>query len=125
MEGESEETRTLEILAPFLSREMLVELCSGRRWQTYKERRKEWMRWRRARAMWAQKQIAREMAQYQTRYVDGLGQLKMVVDPELRAIAEIDYGKGCWNDPDFKTDTYKKTPEVRVPIPKSKFIVVP
>ena len=123
MEGEGE-TQALELMAPFLPHAVVTELCSGRRWEDYRRRKLELLRVGWARAFRRQQRIAIEMQNRDTRFVNGIGQHKAIVDPLLHAMCRLKYGENCWNDPDFRRDTYKKTPEIRMPAPKPKFIQV-
>jgi hypothetical protein len=113
----------LEIIAPFLPRDVLTELCSGRHFEDYKKARIE-----RARVD-AQKAIKRQE-------VLGLQQQAMekrilkVNGMEIRHTAEIDtelyvamqhqYGYDCWKDKGFREDMMKKNPAMRVPEPVRK-----
>jgi hypothetical protein len=120
--GKTEETlsdeQTLDLIAPFMPRDVMVELCSGRRFNDYRERKLEYLRWQTYQAIQRQKAIGRLNAQCQTRTIGGGAiRWKMCVDDHLEAQARFKYGRQCWQDPDFLKDTWKKTPEVRVPDP--------
>ena len=114
----------LEIMAPLLDKAQVNELCSGRLYSEYRERRMQLFRRQLERALWEQKQIARENAQRETRFVNGLGQHKMCIHPFLKELMRRRYGDQCWQDPDFEKDTWRKSPELRVPAPKSRHLVV-
>jgi|SRR5215831_4114775 len=115
------EQRALEIVAPFLKRDELNELCSGRCFSEYRERRKQFQRARLHHAIAQQKALGRFNAQRETRAIgDGAIRWVMSLVPELEMACRQIYGEQCWQDPDFKKDTYKKTPEVRVPEPKRR-----
>lgn len=122
MEGKP--TGALELMAPFLSKKEVNELCSGRLYQEYRERKMQLFRWQLARALWEQRQIARENAGRETRFVDGLGQHKMCVHPFLRKLMERRHGEGCWKDSAFEKDTWRKSPELRVPSPAPRYVMV-
>lgn len=113
----------LELVAPFLTKPEINELCSGRRWEEYKERRMRMYRAQLKCALWRQSQYARQTAGLETRYVDGLGAHKMKVDDFLHALMRRRYGENCWQDPDFQKDCYKKTPEIRVPTPARRVLI--
>lgn len=121
---DSERLESLEILAPFMPRSVVNELCSGRVFEEYRRRRLAMFRAATLRAIWEQKQMAQEMAGRETRFVDGLGQHKMIVHPLLQAIAEKKWGKGCWQDKGFQNHTLKHSPELRVPKPAPRSILV-
>lgn len=112
----------LELVAPFLSRREVNELCSGRLWEEYRRRKMEIYRWRWARAVWRQRQIAKEMRNYQGRFVDGVGQLKATIDPEYRKAVEILNGHE-FKDPDFRRAALKSIPELRMPAPPPRLRV--
>jgi hypothetical protein len=114
---ESQATERLEILAPFLSKSVLNELCSGRHWAEYRERRIQVLQGQVQFGIFAQNRIARYTSRCSTRFVEGLGQWKACIDPDLYFAARAKYGEDCWKDKDFLNDTLKKTPECRVPAP--------
>ncbi len=119
MEGEP--TSALELMAPFLSKAEVNELCSGRLYEDYRTRRMKYFRWQLERALWEQRQMGRENAKREMRFVDGLGQHKMCIHPFLKELMRRRYGDDCWRDPDFERDTWKKSPEIRVPSPAPRF----
>jgi hypothetical protein len=119
MEGEP--TGALELMAPFLSRSEINELCSGRLYEGYRKRKLEVYRRQLEFAIHAQKQTAIESSRRETRFVNGVGQHKMVIDPFLHGLMRRRYGEDCWQDPDFVKDCWKKTPELRVPSPPRRF----
>jgi len=123
-EIESGRRHTLEILAPFMPRAVVNELCSGRVFEEYRRRRLELFKAATYRAIWEQQQMALEMAGTETRFVDGVGQHRMIVHPLLRAIAERKWGKGCWQDKSFRKHTLDRSPELRVPAPAPRLIPV-
>ena len=122
MEGEP--TGALELMAPFLSRSEINELCSGRLYEGYRKRKLEVYRRQLEFAIHAQKQTAIESSRRETRFVNGVGQHKMVIDPFLHGLMRRRYGEDCWQDPDFVKDCWKKTPELRVPSPKPRYLMV-
>jgi len=117
-------TETLEILAPLMPATVVNELCSGRVFEEYRRRRLERFKAATHRAIWEQQQMALEMAQTETRFVNGIGQHRMIVHPLLHAIAERKWGRGCWQDKSFRKHTLDKSPELRVPAPPRRFIQV-
>jgi len=121
---DSDRLESLEILAPFMPQAVVNELCSGRVFEEYRRRRLERFRAATQRAIWEQRQMAKEMAQVETRFVNGIGQHRMVVHPLLHAIAEKKWGRGCWRDPGFRNHTLKHSPELRVPAPAPRFVQV-
>jgi len=122
MEGKP--TRELELMAPFLTKSQVTELCSGRLYEAYRERKMQFYRWQLECALWEQRQMARENWQRETRFVDGLGQHKMCVHPFLKEVMRRRHGADCWKDSDFEKDTWKKSPELRVPAPPRRFFPV-
>ena len=121
---EGEPTRALGLMAPFLTKSQVTELCSGRLYEEYRTRKMQLFRWELERALWEQRQIARENAGRETRFVDGLGQHKMCIHPFLRELMRRRYGDDCWKDSDFEKDTWRKSPELRVPSPAPRFFPV-
>ena len=122
--GPESQTQTLEIIAPFLPRAVLNELCTGRVFEEYRRRRLERFKAATVRAIWEQQQMAREMSQVETKMVNGLGQHRMIVHPLLHAIAERKWGKGCWQDKGFRKHTLDRSPELRVPAPARRLVQV-
>ncbi len=118
MEGEP--TRALELMAPLLTRREVNEFCSGRNYEEYQRRKMRIFRWRWARAVWRQRQIAKEIQSWQTRHVDGLGQRKACIDPEFQKLLEF-VNRESWSDPDFKRACLAQIPELRVPAPAKRF----
>jgi len=114
----------LEIVAPFLPRNVLIELCAGRCFDEYRRRRLDRLRQQRMRGLEIQRQMGRENAQREMRFVDGIGQHIATIEPQIYHAAELRYGKGCWKDPDFRNHTLKRSPELRVPAPAPRFIPV-
>jgi hypothetical protein len=84
----------------------------------------EMFRWQLELALWRQRGIAQENAQREMRWVDGLGQHKISIDPFLQGVMRRRYGEECWKDPDFVSDCLKKTPELRAPRPAQRFIPI-
>ena len=123
--AESVEERTaLELMAPFLPKAVINELCSGRKYIPYLERKRQRRLWAIECAWWRQRQIAREVRQREYRYVDGLGQLKAIVDPVLEAGTRDIYGRHSFHDPDHLNYILKEHPELRVPTPQPRFVMV-
>lgn len=118
------DAQQLEIIAPFLSRAVLNELCSGRCFEEYRRRRLERLRAKRMHGLWIQRQMGLENAQRETRFVDGLGQHIATIDPEIYGATELRYGAGCWRDKSFLKHTLDRSPELRVPAPAPRFIQV-
>jgi len=118
------EMETLESLAPFLSKPVVNELCSGRKWADYRKRKLELLRYRIARAWWRQRRLAKYHQQRETRFVDGVGQHKAVVDEELVAFTRAKYGRHSFHDPDHLNYILKEHPELRVPVPKPRYLMV-
>jgi hypothetical protein len=117
---EGENARAVELMAPFLTRSQVNELCSGRLYEEYRRRKMQIFRWRWARAVWRQRQIAKELQGRETRFVDGLGQHKAVIDPEYQKMLEF-VNSESWRDPDFKKAALAQLPELRVPAPAPRF----
>jgi hypothetical protein len=113
-----ETIRSIEVQAPFLPREQVVELCSGRKvldhWREEKIKRH---RWRYYFAWWRQRQIAKRNAAREMRFVDGTGAHILTVDDHLAALCRTRYGNNCLQDPDFRRRLVRDHPEVRVPSP--------
>jgi len=65
-------------------------------------------------ALAAQQRIAVANAQIDHAFVDGLGELKMQIHPDIYFRMVALYGPRCWHDPEFRKSVYKKNPEVRV-----------
>jgi len=110
---------SLEIVAPFLRNDVLTELCSGRHFIDYRERKIQKLREGTARAMQRQRLIASFNAGIEAREVGGFRRT-MCIDPLLYMAAREKYGPKCWRDPDFRKHTLKHTPEVRVPEPATR-----
>jgi hypothetical protein len=123
-EGVMGPRETLEILAPFLTNQVVTELCSGRKWEDYRKRKLELLRWRIARAWWRQRQLAKREQGRETRFVDGIGQRKAVGDEELVAFTRAKYGRHSFHDPDHLNYILREHPEFRVPVPKPRYLVV-
>jgi hypothetical protein len=117
-------TETLEFMAPFLTREVVNELCSGRKWEDYRARKLELLRARIARAWWRQRRLAKREQGKDTRFVDGIGQRKAIVDEELVAFTRAKYGRLAFHDPDHLNYILKEHPELRVPVPKPRHLMV-
>ena len=115
---------TLEILAPFLTKPVVNELCSGRLWADYRARKLELRRWKIARAWWRQRRLAERERQRETRFVDGIGQRKAVVDEELVGLTREKYGRLSFHDPDHLNFILREHPELRVPAPKPRYLMV-
>lgn len=113
----------LELVAPFLTNSQITELCSGRLWEEYKERRMRLFHAQLKRALWRQRQYAIRSAGQERRHVEGLGVHKTKTDEFLHALMQRRYGLQCWQDPDFQKDCYKKTPEIRVPVPAPRVLI--
>jgi hypothetical protein len=114
----------VEILAPLLDKPIVNELCSGRKWEDYRKRKLELLRWRIARAWWRQRRLARWQQGRETRFVDGVGQHKAVVDEELAAFTKAKYGRTAFHDPDHLNYILKVHPELRVPTPAPRYHMV-
>jgi hypothetical protein len=123
-EGAMGPMETVEVLAPFLSKPVVNELCSGRKWADYRERKLELLRYRIARAWWRQRQLAKREQGRETRFVDGIGQRKAVVDEELVAFTRAKYGRLAFHDPDHLNYILKEHPELRVPTPRPRYLMV-
>jgi hypothetical protein len=122
--GEMGPRETLEVLAPLLPKQVVNELCSGRKWEDYRARKLELLRWRIARAWWRQRQIAKEEQGKETRFVDGIGQRKARVDEELVGFTRAKFGRHAFHDPDHLNYILKEHPELRVPTPKPRYLMV-
>lgn len=117
-----DETRSIEILAPFLPREQLIELCSGRRaFAAWREKKLNDARYRFELAWRRQRQLARRNQERPMRFVDGAGYHRLTIDDELEMRARLVYGRHCWQDPDFKKRVERDHPEMRVPSPPRRF----
>lgn len=115
---------TLEILAPFMSSAVLNELCSGRQYVEYRERKLDDLRAQMQRSIWIQRNIiARQLAMSTPRRVDGFRWLGTIED-KIHFEATQKYGRKCWKDPDFLKHTFKHTPEARAPQAPAPFVVV-
>ena len=119
-----EEMAALQIIAPLFPKAVINEFCSGRKYIPYLERKRLRRQWAIERAWWRQRQIAKEVRQREYRYVDGLGQLKAIVDPVLEAGTRDMYGRQAFHDPDHLNYILKEHPELRVPTPKPRFLMV-
>lgn len=115
---------TFDFILPFLSRAHINELCSGRLYTEYRERKLQLQRELVGQAIEYQKRvIAPQLARSTPRRVDGFRWVGTISD-HLVASAEGKYGKGCFGDPDFLRHTLKHTPEARAPKPACPFVVV-
>jgi hypothetical protein len=116
-----ETIQCIEILAPFLPREQVNELCSGRKaLAAWREAKMNLYRRRMAHAYWMQNQIARGQAGRETRFVDGPGYHRLSIDPVLHRAAELRYGEGIWKDKHFRSRVERDHPEMRVPCPSRR-----
>src|SRR4029077_6804665 len=115
---------TVEVLAPLLDKPVVTELCSGRKWEDYRKRKLELLRWRIARAWWRQRRLAERERHSQPRFVDGIGQRKAVIDEELVAFTRSKYGRQAFHDPDHLNYILKEHPELRAPTPKPRYVMV-
>jgi hypothetical protein len=115
---------TLEILAPLLEKPIVNELCSGRKWEDYRKRKLDLLRWRIARAWWRQRRLAERERHSQPRFVDGVGQRKAVIDEELAAFTRAKYGRTAFHDPDHLNFILKEHPELRAPTPAPRYHMV-
>lgn len=112
------ESVPLEVVAPFLPREQVVELCSGRRaLDAWREEKLKRHRWRYHLAVWRQRQIAKRNARREMRFVDGTGAHVLTIDDHLAALCRQRYGMKCLQDPEFRRRLARDHPEVRVPSP--------
>jgi hypothetical protein len=116
-------TELLELVAPLLTKPVVNELCSGRKWEDYRKRKEELLRWRIARAWWRQRRLAERVRQQEYRFVDGVGQYVGVFDEELVGLTREKYGRLTFHDPDNRNFILKKYPEFRVPAPKPRYLM--
>ena|ERR1044071_7655809 len=115
---------TVELLAPFMPRAVVNELCSGRQYADYRERKRELQLAHVHFGMWYQRNvIAKQLARSQPKSRDGFRWLGTISD-ELEFSCRGKYGANCWSDPDFVKHTLKHTPESRAPKPATPFVVV-
>ena len=112
---------TLEALAPFTPGSVINELCSGRYFMEYRERRLQILREQMHRAVRRQQFLGAINAGRETRVIGG-GAIrhKLCIDDEIEFRFRQQYGRHCWQDPDFVKDTWKKSPEVRIPEPRRR-----
>jgi len=89
----------IESLPGDLSREVINELCSGRKMEE-------------VRAMKAQLEIAQ--AQPERTWMEGLGQVRMTITPEAYHFWGQREGYACWRDKGFLHEFERDNPEVRV-----------
>ena len=84
-----------------LRRRVIKELSSGiqREWVT---------------AGIQQQRIAKDSHQVDRRSIDGVGRLRMRVDPTMYHAWGTKYGYGCWKDSQFLREVERDNPEVRV-----------
>jgi hypothetical protein len=108
-------------VAPFLPREQVVELCSGRKClETWRDAKLNLYRRRMAHAYWMQRRIAQENHGREMNFVDGPGYHRLSIDPVLHKAAELRYGEDIWKDPDFRRRVERDHPEMRVPCPSRR-----
>ena len=115
---------TVEVLAPLLEKPIVTELCSGRKWEDYRKRKLDLLRWRIARAWWRQRRLAERERHSQPRFVDGVGQRKAVIDEELAAFTRAKYGRLSFHDPDHLNFILKEHPELKAPTPAPRYHMV-
>ncbi len=60
-----------------------------------------------------QKRIAKD-SERETRAIDGIGRLRMRIDPTLYHAWGTKYGYDCWKDSQFLREVERDNPEVRV-----------
>ncbi len=60
-----------------------------------------------------QKRIAKD-SERETRAIDGIGRLRMRIDPTLYHAWGTKYGYDCWKDSQFLKEVERDNPEVRV-----------
>jgi hypothetical protein len=117
-----ETIQRIELLAPFLPREEMIELCSGRKaFAAWRDAKLNLYRWRMAHAYWEQRQIARANSQREMRFVNGAGYHRLSINPVLHAAAKLRYGEHIWKEPDFRRRVERDHPEMRVPCPARRF----
>jgi len=124
--GESAgEILNLELVAPFLPKVIVNELCSGRKWADYRARKLDLLRARIARAWQRQRVLAEREKQFtRPKFVDGAGQRKAVIDEELFAFTRAKYGRLAFHDPDHLNFILKEHPELRAPTPPPRYLMV-
>jgi hypothetical protein len=113
----------LEIIAPFLSRSELVELCSGRHFEDYKKARIHRARVEASKAIRRQERLGRCQQGIEKRVVKANGveiRHTAEIDPELYVAMQHQYGYDCWKDKGFFNDMLKKNPAMKVPDPPRK-----
>jgi hypothetical protein len=111
----------IEILAPFLPRAQMMELCSGRKaFDAWRDAKLNLYRRRMAHAYWMQRQIAQQNGSREMRFVDGAGYHRLSIDPVLHKAAELRYGEGIWKDPHFRSRVERDHPEMRAPCPSRR-----
>jgi hypothetical protein len=117
-----ETIRSIEILAPYLPREHLIELCSGRRaFAAWREAKKRDARIRYQRACQEQIQLARRNADREMRFVDGAGYHRLSMTEYFEMKARLRYGHGIFHDKAFVRRVERDHPEMRVPRPPRRF----
>jgi|SRR5215475_6615669 len=119
------EIQTLELMAPFLPKAIVNELCSGRKWADYRERKLDMLRARIARAWQRQRVLVEREKQFtRPKFVDGAGQRKAVIDEELFMFTRAKYGRLAFHDPDHLNFILKEHPELRAPSPPPRYLMV-
>lgn len=112
---------SIEILAPFLPRAEMTELCSGRKaFAAWRDAKLNLYRRRMAHAYWMQRQIAQRNQGREMKFVDGPGYHRLSIDPVLHAAAKLRYGEHIWKDPHFRSRVERDHPEMRVPCPSRR-----
>jgi hypothetical protein len=116
------ETRRLELVAPFLPREQVIELCSGRRaLAAWREKKVQEARVRYEVAMRRQLALGRRNQERQMRYVEGAGYHRLTLDDEMEMRLRLTYGRHWFQDKKLVRRLEQDHPEVCVPRPPRKF----
>jgi hypothetical protein len=117
-----ETIQCIEILAPFLSRAVITELCSGRKaLSAWREKKLQEARIRYELAMRRQLELGRRNQQREMRFVDGPGYHRLTLDEELEMRVRTTYGRTWFQDKKLVRRLEQDHPEVCVPRPPRRF----
>jgi len=92
---------SLDDLPGALRSQVIEELCNGIN--------KDWVQ-----AGIQQRKIAAQSNEIDRKSIDGIGRLRMRVDPTLYHYWGSQYGYDCWKDSQFLREVERDNPEVRV-----------
>jgi hypothetical protein len=120
-----ETIQRIELLAPFLPREEMIELCSGRKaLQAWREKKIKEARYRYELACRRQLEIGRRNQAREMRFVDGPGYHRLSLDDDWEMRLRLYYGRHWFQDKKLVRRLERDHPEVCVPRPPRRLHAV-